>query len=183
VQQVLVASPDLLERTGHPGSPEDAARLPSIGYGPYQGPHVWRFVGPEGAETHIRHDPKVIADDMIMLRQAAVKGVGLAQLPLSVCRNALEDGLLDLVLPQYPAPLFEIQLLFPSRRGLRPAVRSLIDFLSEHCFGEVEPWQIRRPAARGRGERNHFWTSQNPLQGPARNSDGRSDESVVAAVA
>ena len=164
VQQVLVGSPELIERHGLPHSPEAAARLPSLGYGPFQGPHVWRFVGPDGGEIQVRHEPKLIADDMVMLRQAAIEGVGLAQLPLSVCRSDVERGMIEIVLPDFPAPLYEMQLVFPSRRGMLPAVRSLIDFLGEHCFGEVEPWQIRRHIGHGQRERTHFWTDRPALE-------------------
>ena len=48
-----------------------------------------------------------------------------------------------MVLPELLAPLCEIQVIFPSRRGMLPAVRSFIDFLAAHCVSEVAERQIR----------------------------------------
>lgn len=164
VQQVLVASRGFLQRWGRPNSPADAASLPSISYGTLQGPHVWKLVGPDEQEVHIRHEPKVITDDMVLVREAAVQGVGIAQLPLSVCLDEIRQGVLEIILPEFPAPLLEIQVLFASRRGMLPAVRSFIDFLSAHCVSEVPQWQIRRHNGRGHKEIGRFWTSPKALE-------------------
>jgi len=57
--------------------------------------------------------------------------------------SEIKRGLLEILLPEFSAPLFEIQLLFPSRRGVLPAVRSFIDFLALRCVGEVADLQIK----------------------------------------
>jgi DNA-binding transcriptional LysR family regulator len=133
VQQVLVASRDFLQRHGHPGSPAEAAELPTVAFGSLQGPHAWKLLGPDREELHVRHEPKLVSDDILLVRQAAVQGMGIAQLPLSVCESEVHQGALEVILPQFPAPLLEVQVLFASRRGMLPAVRSFIDFLSAHC--------------------------------------------------
>src|SRR5690242_18581786 len=71
IQQVLVASRPFLERNGRPASPADVARMKTISYGSAQGPHVWKLVDPDENEVQIRHEPTLIADDMVMVRQAA----------------------------------------------------------------------------------------------------------------
>ena len=136
VQQVLVASPDFVARHGHPVCPATAAALPTLSYGSLQGPHVWKLVDPDGHEFQTRHDPKFVADDMALVRHSAVHGLGIAQLPLSVCLSEIREGRLEILLPEFPAPLFEIQLVFASRRGMLPAVRSFIDFLTKHSVSE-----------------------------------------------
>jgi DNA-binding transcriptional LysR family regulator len=162
VQQVLVASPGFLERHGRPLTPAAATLLPTLSYGSLQGPHAWRLADKEGQELQIRHQPKFVADDMLVIRQSAVRGMGIAQLPLSICANELRERELELVLPELPAPLLEIQLIFPSRRGLLPGVRSLIDCLTTHCVSEVAEWQIKRVAGRARGEKATVWTNRLP---------------------
>lgn len=164
VQQVLVGSRGFLARHGQPASPEEAARRPTLSYGSFQGPHLWKLVDPQEREIQIRHEPKLITDDMVLVRQAAVQGLGIAQLPLAVCLNEIRQGLLEIILPDYPAPLFEIQVVYPSRRGMLPAVRSFIDFLSAHCVSEVKAWQIRRHVGAGQRENVRFWTSRQSLQ-------------------
>lgn len=163
VQQVLVASPAFIARQGRPSSPEEAARLPSIG-STLQGPHVWKLVDGQGAEMHVRYEPRLISDDLVLVRQAALHGVGIAQLPLSVCIDDIRRGELEVVLPDYPQPLFEVQVLFASRRGMLPAVRSFIDFLSAHCVSEVSDRQIQRHNGRGPRENARYFTSPKALE-------------------
>ena len=165
VQQVLVARKGFLDYHGRPGSPMEAARLPTLSYGSIQGPHVWKLVDPDEKEMQVRHEPTLIADDMLLIRQAAVDGLGIAQLPLSACLNEVRQGHLEIVLPDFLAPLCEIQVVFPSRRGLLPAVRSFIDFLAAHCVSEVPERQIKRHTGRGPRENVRFWTSREPLRG------------------
>ena len=159
VQKVLVASRTLLDRCGRPTTPDELTRLPSMSSLSPQGPHVWTVVSPEGCELQIRHDPILIVGDLLLIRQAAVRGVGLAQLPLSMCLADIQQGNLELVLPGFLAPLFEIQGVFPSRHGMLPAVRLLVDFLTSHCTGDVEPSNIKQHIGQGRRENAHFWTA------------------------
>ena len=163
IQQVLVASVSYLDRAGRPTAPADISRMKTLSYGSVQGPHVWRLVDPDESEVQIRHEPTLIADDMIMVRQAAEGGLGIAQLPLSVCVNEIRQGLLEIVLPDFLAPLHEVQVVFPSRRGMLPAVRSFIDFLGAHCVSEVPERQIKRHTGRGNRENVRFWTCREPL--------------------
>jgi DNA-binding transcriptional LysR family regulator len=160
IQHVLVASKGFLELHGHPNSPVEAARLPTLSYGSAQGPHVWKLVDPDENEVQVRHEPTLVSDDMVLIRQASLNGLGIAQLPLNACQSDLRKGLLQIVTPDFLAPLCEIQVVFPSRRGLLPAVRSLIDFLAAHCVSEVPERQIKRHTGRGHRENVRFWTSR-----------------------
>jgi len=53
------------------------------------------------------------------------------QLPKLVVAHQLNDGSLVELLPDWKVPPEIIHVVFPSRRGLLPAVRTLIDFLAE----------------------------------------------------
>lgn len=63
------------------------------------------------------------------LKQAALAGLGVAVLPLYACEQELASGTLQLVLPQWRPRDGRLLMLYPSRRGLSPAVRVLIDFI------------------------------------------------------
>jgi DNA-binding transcriptional LysR family regulator len=68
---------------------------------------------------------------MISLRAAAQAGIGVVQLPLLMVQEQIASGALIRLLPDW-APRREIvHVVFPSRRGLLPAVRMLIDYLAE----------------------------------------------------
>ncbi|UVE66038.1 LysR family transcriptional regulator [Burkholderia pyrrocinia] len=136
--QCLVASPALLREHGVPAVPADLARLPSLDHGVPQSAHVWRLRGPDGAQAEIHHQPRFVTGGMLALRAAAVAGVGVVQLPTMMVRDEVARGELATVLPDW-APRREIvHAVFASRRGLLPAVRTLLDFLAER-FAELEP--------------------------------------------
>ena len=129
--QSLVASPALLERFHTPDGPADLAQLPSLALGAPQGPHRWHLVGPDGEETFQEHQPRLISHNMTALRSAAVGGIGVVQLPNMMVEGELEQGKLVRVLDGWAPPREIIHAVFPSRRGLLPSVRELVDFLAE----------------------------------------------------
>ena len=133
----LVASPQLLARTGTPLNPADLAGLPSLGLDRPQNAHAWALIGPDGAQASIRHQPRLVTQGMFALRTAAVAGVGIVQLPRMMVEAQLQRGELVRVLPDW-APRGEIiHAVFASRRGLLPSVRTLLDFLAER-FAALE---------------------------------------------
>lgn len=136
--QCLVASSRLLERTGTPRSPADLASLPSMDLGTPQTAHVWHLAGPEGAHASIPHQPRLVTRGMLSLRAAALAGVGIVQLPTMMLREQFDRNELVTVLPEWAPRPELIHAVFASRRGLLPAVRTLLDFLAERfaAWGE-----------------------------------------------
>lgn len=127
--QCLVACPHLLQ-AGVPRTPADLSMLPSLDLGAPQNEHVWQLLGPDGARASIRHHPRLITGSMPALRQAALAGVGVVQLPSMMVREQIARGELIHVIPGW-APRHEIvHAVFASRRGLLPAVRALVDYLA-----------------------------------------------------
>ena len=120
-----------------PQSPADLLSWPSLGYGPPMEGHAWTLLGPEGAQSVQHHTPRFVTTDMLTLGQAAIAGIGVVHLPAMMVRKELEDGRLVRVLPDWAPRRQIIHAIFPSRRGLLPSVRALIDFLAER-FGPVE---------------------------------------------
>lgn len=136
--QCLVASPDFLEDHGRPGVPGDLAKLPSLALGRPQHRHHWHLLGPDGREADIEHRPRLVTRSMTALRIAAVAGIGVVQLPTMMMTDELADGRLMRVLEDWAPPREIVHAVFPSRRGLLPAVRELIDFLAERFEGLEE---------------------------------------------
>lgn len=128
--QCLVASPALI--AAHPPlhDPQDLGGWPSLGAGGATGPDHWRLSGPDGREVTVAHQPRLVTSDMIALRDAAVAGLGVLQLPLLMLREELASGALVRLLPGWAPRREIIHAVFPSRRGLLPAVRLLIDHLA-----------------------------------------------------
>jgi DNA-binding transcriptional LysR family regulator len=159
--QRLVASPKLLEDRSNPLLPTALNSLPSLACGATPHEHAWCLEGPDGATALIRHQPRMVTDDMVALRAAALRGVGVVQLPTMMVRRELLEGRLVDALPRWVPRSGIVHALFPSRRGLLPSVRALIDFLATEFAAlggaEAEYLAPRRGAPEKR--------SKNPIRG------------------
>jgi DNA-binding transcriptional LysR family regulator len=136
--QRLVASPELLANAARPLVPADLADLPSLDYGPPHRAHQWCLEGPEGGTALIAHRPRLVTDDLIQMRIAALAGIGVVQLPTMMIDADLAAGTLVDVLPEWRPRSGIVHAVFASRRGLLPAVRGLIDHLAAE-FTRTEP--------------------------------------------
>ena len=137
-KQRLVASPRLLEGKVPIAGPADLNAFPSIDIGNPRGEHSWSLEGPDGATALIRHAPRLVTGDMATLREAALQGIGIVQLPNMVVWQDVQDGTLVDVLPGWTPRTVIVHAVFPSRRGLLPSVRALIDSLAADFAAQTE---------------------------------------------
>ena len=135
LEEYLVATPGYLERAGAVAEPAQLARHETLDYAGEFERRPWELVGPEGAHATAEHTPRMVCHDFVVLRAAVLAGLGIARLPESVVREDLKSGALQRVLPQWNSPQGVLHVVFPSRRGLLPAVRAFIDFLAEQLPG------------------------------------------------
>lgn len=131
----IVASPDLLKQRAIT-LPADLTGLPSVDFGPAGGEHRWRLTHADGSVAEVRHTPRLITDDMAVLRDAALAGAGAARLPTLVVWDDLLAGRLVTLLPDWKPSNEIVHAVFPSRRGLLPSVRALLDFLADECAAQ-----------------------------------------------
>ncbi|MDN0084165.1 LysR substrate-binding domain-containing protein [Crenobacter sp. SG2305] len=137
---VTIASPALLAEYGTPTCPAELARFPALVTQRPDGRGQWSLMDAGGHEHTVLFDaPRLISDDMVLLAEAAIGGLGVAMLPSLVCEGALNDGRLVTLLPAFEAPGGILHAAFPSRRGLIPAVRSFIDFLAAELIPSDHP--------------------------------------------
>ncbi|SFH51894.1 LysR substrate-binding domain-containing protein [Modicisalibacter xianhensis] len=134
--QRLMAAPRLFERFPAPQTPADLGRLPSLDFEQYDKHHTWDLVGPEGATAQIAHQPRLVTDSAETLHQAALAGLGVVKLALLVGGQDLARNTLVDVLPGWEPRGGVLHAVFPSRRGLLPAVRAFLDFLGENIAAE-----------------------------------------------
>ncbi|MBI1452413.1 MULTISPECIES: LysR substrate-binding domain-containing protein [Acinetobacter] len=85
----------------------------------------------ENQQIKIRVNPTVLGSDLSMLAELARQNCGITLLPDSVVKTHLNSGALVRVLPTWKAPHGIFHAVYPSRRGLLPAVRVFIDYLVE----------------------------------------------------
>ncbi|WP_437989288.1 LysR substrate-binding domain-containing protein [Sorangium sp. So ce145] len=124
--RVLCASPRYLRRHGTPRRLEDLADHDCITLN-LEPVARWTLVGPEG-ERVVPVSGTFRSSDTITLRDAAVAGVGLANLPDYVVQDQLESGALRRVLPEYGASQRASFAVYAA--PARAAVRVVVDALA-----------------------------------------------------
>jgi LysR family transcriptional regulator, regulator for bpeEF and oprC len=126
----LFAAPAYVARRGVPVHPADL-----------QAHELLAFAG--GGDRHTlalsngtRHErvvaqPRMRANNVFAVRDAAVAGLGVAQLPLLVATNAVRAGQLRAVLPDWSPPTVPVNAVFASARYLSAKVRGFVDLALE----------------------------------------------------
>ena len=128
---LLVASPVQLARQGHPSTWAELQTLDTVSMSTMGETATWQLLGPDGAAHAFQHQPRYVADDLLTLKFVVLAGVGMCALPDYMCADELHDGRLVQVMPGWAPRPGIFHAVFPSRRGLLPAVRRFLDFLGE----------------------------------------------------
>ena len=133
---VLVGAPALLQRIGEPASVEDLKRFPTVTMSAADGRATWKLIGPGGREFELQHRPLYTADDLLTLKYAVIQGTGISVLPDYMCVGEMQAGTIREVIPGWAPPPGIMHAVFPSRRGMVPAVRRFLDFLADNITAE-----------------------------------------------
>ncbi|MCH8493550.1 MAG: LysR family transcriptional regulator [Idiomarina sp.] len=129
-EQCLVAAPSLLAQHGMPSSPQELTKYPALARNNPNESHMWVLHNAREEELKVVFTPRYTTTDMLALKQAALKGVGVVQLPALMLLDELASGELVSLLDGWRPRTEVIHLVFPSRRGMLPSVRALIDYLA-----------------------------------------------------
>ncbi|KJG14771.1 MULTISPECIES: LysR substrate-binding domain-containing protein [Photobacterium] len=122
----VCASPAYLQKFGIPHSLSELRQHNCL-IGNYD---HWRFQE-SGKEKSIRVSGTLNCNSGYGLRDAVIKGIGLAQLPDYYIDKDLESGAIVPILTNYQEPDEGIWALYPHNRHLSPKVRMLVDYLAE----------------------------------------------------
>jgi DNA-binding transcriptional LysR family regulator len=127
----LFAGSAYLDANGTPQTLQDLRSHPSLFMMRTGVAAVWRLRHSSKAKELVMPlAPRLLSDDMIGLKQAAIAGLGVVALPGYVCRDEVRSGALRRVLPAWRAGDSTITALIPYRQGLLPSVRVFIDHLA-----------------------------------------------------
>ena len=146
---VVVGSPDYLRSRNQPERIDDLRRHACLRMRRSNGSIApWSFVDGNKAVEVIVAGP-VIANDFPTLLGAALKGVGLAQVPGPVAAAAVKAGKLARVLEPFAPMLPGVFLYYPSRRQIMPKLRAFIDHVKSHS-GAAEKTHVAGGRSRSR---------------------------------
>jgi DNA-binding transcriptional LysR family regulator len=133
VESVLCAAPAYVEARGAPATPAELPRHECLGFAHGVTRDRWSFGGPDGT-VDVEVSCRLVADNGQALLTSALAGLGLLLQPAGLVRDALEDGRLVRLLPDYAAPTRPMHILYAPDRRITPKLRSFIDFAVER-FG------------------------------------------------
>lgn len=128
IERAICASPAYLERRGMPAHPNDLRDHALLTYGFLLTGNQWKLTGKDG-DHWVQPAWTLCANNAEVLRDAAVKGRGIALLPTFIAGAALRDGALVRFLDAYKAPPLTLYAVYPPTRHLAVKVRLFIDFL------------------------------------------------------
>lgn len=136
----IFGAPGYFERKGNPQNHVELPRFDLLAAGTVDRRHRWALhKGNE--QVSVEFSPRLICNDLILLRQAVLSELGIASLPAFLCKRDLAEGRLVDVLPGWQAADMTFFALFADPKGVPVRVRSLIDYLAEHLRPTLS-WDI-----------------------------------------
>jgi DNA-binding transcriptional LysR family regulator len=136
----LFGAPGYFERKGSPQMHVELPRFDLLAAGTVDRRQRWTLHGRD-EEVTVEFSPKLICNDLLLLRDAAVSELGIASLPAFLCKHDLAAGRLLEVLPGWQTPELNFFALFAEPREMPVRVRSLVDFLVENLRSDLS-WEI-----------------------------------------
>ena len=139
----LVASPRYLETFGRPNHPLRLTEHRCVGYASTAG-DTWHFSRDQGDTATVRPTGPLRVNNGDAMMPLLVEGGGLGILPEFIIREALDEGRLEVVLPDWRVSGGAVHWVTPPG-GRRPKrVEALGDFLSEKLSGRKVKQAPRR---------------------------------------
>ncbi|EGA64067.1 LysR family transcriptional regulator [Vibrio brasiliensis] len=129
-ESVIVASPHYLANSEPISTPGDLTHHACLGYKNFQ-QHVWHLTK-ANLQQSVEVSCRLTANEATTLLNAALCHGGLAMQPTYLVSQYLKNGQLKQVLPDWKPDDMTVYVLYSSRKHMRPAVRSLIDYLSDY---------------------------------------------------
>jgi len=124
------ASPTYLKRRGRPKLPSELAKHDCIVFSGSSRGERWRFQHKQRTEE-VTVRKRIVANALVIVRQAAIAGHGIAWLPGPYVSAELARGKLVPVLADRWPPPVPMHLVYPSARHLAPQVRVALELLRE----------------------------------------------------
>lgn len=146
---VICAAPAYLERCGRPQQPDDLllhdGLLPAVAAVRHELTLFHEGPGTAHRKRQILklglRPPVLCTSQLEVLYAAAVAGMGVAGLPTFMVADALRDGRLERVLPEWRGAALQLYAALPTRKHVPARTRVFMDFLLEIFGGsQADPW-------------------------------------------
>ena len=128
---VACATPDYLARAGRPSAPADLVNhtcLVHTNVTPQD--RIWRFEGPKG-HVSVKVAGTFFSNSALVLRKAALGGLGIAMVPRYSVAHDLAAGMLVPVVPRYDVAARPLIAVYPRAAVVPQKVQAFVDFMRE----------------------------------------------------
>jgi DNA-binding transcriptional LysR family regulator len=142
---VLAAAPKYLKQHGTPQMPEDLGRHHCLTYGHMAATQRWTLTR-DGAAVTVPVDSRLCSNNGDVLREAALNGNGITNLPTFLIGPDIAARRLEVVLGNTPPAPLGIHALYAPNRYLAAKTRVFVDFLIAR-FGDAPEWDAFDRAA------------------------------------
>lgn len=146
LRSIIVGSPAYFTRMGRPARPDDLSRHACVRWRRSNGTLAPWSLDDNGREIEVAVSGPFIGHDFPTVLGAALKGVGLAQVPAPIAAEAITAGKLEEVLAPFAPTTPGVFLYYPSRRQMLPKLRAFVDHVKSR--GEAP----RKTRSRGDGK-------------------------------
>jgi LysR family transcriptional regulator for bpeEF and oprC len=137
------ASPAYLRAHGQPHHPDELGAHRCINhFSPRSGKNFDWVFAKDGVRVQTSLPGFIAVDDENCYVAAAEAGLGIAQIPAFVLKDAMEHELLQLVLGDWLAEPAPLHVVYPENRHLSRKVRVFVDWVAE-LFAEHDGIQLR----------------------------------------
>jgi len=130
LKRVLVAAPGYCKAHSTPRTPADLQKHACIAFGAGATPNVW-ILETDGKQAAVRVTPRLSVNDMELMRDSALAGIGVALIGEFFCADDIRKGRLRHVLPDWHSPDVPLHALYPTTRQLSPKVVTFLDLLAK----------------------------------------------------
>lgn len=131
VPRVICAAPSYLNVRGIPKTIQDLKEHSCLHYGYLSSGSQWEFFH-ENKQEKIFVEGVLCCNNGEVLREAAIKGLGIVILPTFIVKDALKNGSLQTILPDYQLPELTLSVIYPINRHLSTKVQLFTQFLQEY---------------------------------------------------
>jgi DNA-binding transcriptional LysR family regulator len=132
-RHVMMAAPSYLDRAPELRHPSDLADHPTIAFGRWDRPVVWRL-SRDGETIAVPMEPALAMNDYAGIEQAALGGHGIAEIPSIIASDSLQSGRLVPVLREWQFRPTMLSAVYSGNRALLPLVR----LFKAHCVQHID---------------------------------------------
>ena len=126
---MTLAAPSYLQQHGTPSHPSELSQHQTISYSLLKQPMLWSYENKDGHSFQVAVKSRVLTNSSELELSLCIAGEGISRLPEFMLGDEIERGQLVELFCDWPSPVIDVYIIYPSRKHLSTKVRCFIDFM------------------------------------------------------